>query len=488
MDLQMIRRASWRVSAAVTLSAAFSVPAFAQTVQLTESNDTTIRGGSYANTNLSKDQCIATRASDDAEYDRRALLKFDTQNTIPGGSDISSAKLTLTIAAGNAENRQIALYRISQSYEEAQATWNVRKSGTSWSSSGGDFAEKWATATVTNSVGSRVTFDVTAMVQAAVDGKFGSSRYTRIALVDAGASSRDSYKEYYSNEAADASVRPVLTVTYGSASAPAPEPAPAPPSTTGVKLRVLQWNIHHGVGTDGKYDIDRQATWIAKFNPDVVTLNEVEKYTGWGNEDQPNRFKSLLQSKTGQTWYVHFAQEFGDWSSSGKGHVILSRFPFDSTSRVTTTASSGLNGAGAASEARITVNGRTITIVVGHLDPSSTTMRLTQAREVITWASSFAQNRIITGDMNAWPDQSSIAEYNKTYSDSWTVATSKGTAYQYSGLSPDGATKKGRIDYVFYSKQASNLSVVSSQVYDTRNSSGYMASDHRPVMTTFSVN
>ena len=89
--------------------------------------------------------------------------------------------------------------------------------------------------------------------------------------------------------------------------------------------------------------------------------------------------------------------------------------------------------------------------------------------------------------MNAWPDQSSIAEYNKTYKDSWSVATSKGTAYQYSGLSPDGATKKGRIDYIFYSKTASNLVVIDSRVYDTRDSSGVMASDHRPVVTTFEV-
>jgi len=89
--------------------------------------------------------------------------------------------------------------------------------------------------------------------------------------------------------------------------------------------------------------------------------------------------------------------------------------------------------------------------------------------------------------MNAWPDQTSIAELNKTYNDSWTVATSKGTAYQYSGLSPDGATKNGRIDYIFSSKNAPNLVVLSSQVYDTRDSSGYMPSDHRPVVTTFDV-
>ena len=46
----------------------------------------TIRGGSYAGTN---DQwTLATRAADNLEYNRRALLKFDTENTIPQGSSV----------------------------------------------------------------------------------------------------------------------------------------------------------------------------------------------------------------------------------------------------------------------------------------------------------------------------------------------------------------------------------------------------------------
>ena len=478
MDLTTIRRAALRVSTGLMLSAAFAVPAFAQTVQLTESSATVIRGGSYANTNLSADPVLATRASDDATYVRRVLLKFDTENTIPAGSAITSAKLTVTVAGGNTESRTISAYRISTSYDAPEATWKIRKTSTSWSSAGGDLAEKAASATVTNTVGSDVTFDVTALVQGAVNGNF-SSRYTRVALVDNGGSSRDSYKEYYSENAGDTSVRPILTVTYGSSTA---APTPAPTSGSGVKMRVLQWNLHHGVGTDGKYDINRIATWIANMSPDVVMLNEVEKYTGWGNEDQPARYQSLLESKTGKTWYLLFAQEFGDWSSNGKGHVILSKYPFAATDRVAISYDRVI------ADARIVVNGRTISLLVTHLDPDSATRRLTQAKEVTTWALAHPENRILTGDMNAWPDQTSIAEYNKTYNDSWTVATSKGAAYEFSGLSPDGATKSGRIDYIFYSKGVSNVSTVSSQVYDTRDSSGYMPSGHRPVLTTFQIN
>ena len=478
MNLKTIRRAAVRVSAGILFSAAAATPALAQELHLSDSNATVIRGGAYANTNFSGDALLSTRASSDSTYVRRIVLKFDTQNTIAANTPIQSAILTIRVAGGNAESRQIAAYRVANSYDEPTTTWNRRNSSAAWSNAGGDLAEKSDTETVTNSVGSVVSFNVTALVQGAINGDFGSSRYSRIALVDTGASSRDSYKEYYSDEAADSSVRPLLTVTYGAAAAPAPEPTP---TTTGVKLRVLQWNLHHGVGTDGRYDIDRIATWAVKMTPDIIIFNEVEKYTSWGNEDQPARYKALVESKTGRTWYWMFAQEYGNWYGNGKGHLILSKYPITAIDRTLISYTRVIG------DAAIVVNGRTVSLLVTHLDPESSTRRLTQAKEVVAWALAHPENRILTGDMNAWPDQTSIAELNKAYNDSWTIATSKGTAYQYSGLSPDGATKNGRIDYIFYSKNAPNLVVLSSQVYDTRDSSGYMPSDHRPVVTTFEV-
>jgi endonuclease/exonuclease/phosphatase family metal-dependent hydrolase len=246
---------------------------------------------------------------------------------------------------------------------------------------------------------------------------------------------------------------------------------------------VLQYNTHHGgYGTDGRYDTNRLANWIVKMAPDVVMLNEIEKYTGWGNQNQPEVYRSLLQSKTGKTWYYHFAQEFGDWSSNGKGNLILSRVPFKFTDRHEIVH----NGDRSVGEAAISWNGRTITFIVTHLDPDSRSLRLTQATEVTTWAASEPENRILTGDMNAWPDQTSIAQFNKYYKDSWAVAAANGTATAFSGNS--GETKNGRIDYIFYSRNAPNLSVKSSRVYDTRDSNGVMPSDHRPVLTVFGVN
>ncbi len=445
----------------------------AQTITLAQSNATTLRGGSYASTNFSDEKVLETRASRDPLYIRRALMKFDTHTTIAQGASIASAKLTVTVAGGISQSRTLSAYGVISSYDELVATWNSRKSTTRWSKTGGDINSRYATATITNRAGSKVTFDVTALVRAVVRGDFGT-RYTRIALLDEGAASHESYKTIHSDDATTASNRPVLTVTLGT--------APSGVATTASQLRVLMYNTHHGgYGTDGRYDPNRLANWIVKMKPDVVLLNEIEKYTGWGNQNQPEVYKSLLQSKTGKTWYHLFAQEYGDWSSNGKGNLILSTKPLASGERHVLTYNSDRSIA----QASITWNGRNITFLVTHLDPDSQSLRLRQATEVTAKAASEPENKILAGDMNAWPDQSSIAQFNKTFNDSWAVAASKGTAYAFSGNS--GETKKGRIDYIFYSRASQHLSVKSSQVYDTRDANGVMPSDHRPVLTTFYV-
>jgi endonuclease/exonuclease/phosphatase family metal-dependent hydrolase len=266
------------------------------------------------------------------------------------------------------------------------------------------------------------------------------------------------------------------------AAAPAPPPVPPPPPPSGSTLRILQWNIHHGgYGTDNVYDTNRVATWIVAMNPAVVMLNEVEKFTSWGNQDQPEVYKALLQQKTGKTWYSFFAQEFGQWNSNGKGNLILSTYPIHITDRYLLMQ----NADRSVGLATITVNSRDITLMTTHLDPYDQALRLAQATEVTAWAAPQPENRIITGDMNAWPDQTSISQFNQSYYDSWTVAASKGTAYSFDGNT--GQTKNGRIDYIFYSKGSSNLTVTSSQVFDTRDANGVMPSDHRPVLTTFEV-
>jgi endonuclease/exonuclease/phosphatase family metal-dependent hydrolase len=257
--------------------------------------------------------------------------------------------------------------------------------------------------------------------------------------------------------------------------------ATPPPSGTASTLKVLHWNIHHGVGTDGKYNIDRLASWIAEFKPDVVSLNEVEKHVGsYGNEDQPARFAAMLSARTGTTWYHHFAQRYGKWTSNGQGNVILSRVPIQSTGSLALSCSRSV------ALVQITVNGRPVSVASTHLDDGSSSCRTTQVAELLAWAANYPEGRILAGDYNAQSSSTQIATMKQTYVDAWAAAKSLGTTTNYSG-NCDGCTRNSRIDYVFTSQGAGSLVLKSAHVFDTRDAAGHMPSDHKPLMVVYEV-
>jgi len=464
-----------------------SSPAIAQTTVViddpsTQVDDARIQGGSLANT-VFKGQPLATKIHpSDPTYHRRSVLKFDTHNTVPSGATIQSAKLTLTISKADSETRRVGVYRLSQTFTGSYTTWTTRKSGYKWTTAGGALVEKWAEASVGATAGSKVTFDVTALVQKVVKGTYDpTSRYTRIALVDVGSASDRSYKEFYSTESTDPAKRPALTVVYGGSTTTTTEPPPPAPAPTGSTLRVLHWNTHRAWGTDGKYDLGRIATWIAKINPHVVSLNEVQRYTSWANEDQPARLVSMLKSQTGATWYSYFRTVSG--ATKGNGNLILSRFPIAATSycQLSTTR--------VAANVSINVNGRLVNFYSTHLDSSGTTSsyRIAETKKLLSCLGTDAERKIVAGDFNARDYTYEIGLMTPTYYDGWAEAASDGTAVDYAGNTAFGATRSRRIDYVWFSKKASYLVLKAARVYDTRNSSGYMPSDHKPLLVTFEV-
>jgi endonuclease/exonuclease/phosphatase family metal-dependent hydrolase len=250
-------------------------------------------------------------------------------------------------------------------------------------------------------------------------------------------------------------------------------------SLTTTVLKVLDWNTHHGLGTDGTYSITRFVDWIVKSGANVVSLNEVEKNVGtYGNEDQPARYASLLKTKTGKTWYYKFAHRTG--GTNGQGNLLLSTFPLeDSDSHL-------LSYSRSVARIQIIVNGIRVNVFSTHLDADSSTRRATQMNELKTWANSFSQQHVYAGDFNAWPGAAEIANMTSVAYDAWAEAKADGTAVAYAG-NEAGNTRNSRIDYVFYSKSAPRLVLKGAQVFDTRDANGVMPSDHRPIMATFEV-
>jgi endonuclease/exonuclease/phosphatase family metal-dependent hydrolase len=435
----------------------------------------TLRAGSYANTNYQT--VLTTRAADTntTSSHRHALLKFDTEHRIPFGSSVTSAYLTVTVKSGSSVDttRSIGAYQVTTSWAETEATWNSRRSSTAWMSAGGDLGTLLATQVVSNVTGTKVTYNVTSLVQAAVAGKLGASRYTRIALVDVDSATTDSTRNFYTPDEATSALRPTLKVVYGSNSTPTPQ------TTSTTTLRVLQWNSQHGgYGTDGVLDPARFIKKAASFKPDLFSINEVERYDSYANYDAPVKLAALMQQYTGQTWYWKFATNAG--GADGRGNMILSRFPF------TATGSRQLSHNGVGLDVTVNVNGRTINFTSTHLYYASTDWRLDQIRELLSWESGLAEQRIIAGDFNAQPGTAEIVKMTGTYVDSWAKAQSDGTAIAYPE-NPTGKTRNTRLDFIFYSKSATALKLISSQVFDVRDANGVMPSDHRPLLSVFSV-
>jgi endonuclease/exonuclease/phosphatase family metal-dependent hydrolase len=111
---------------------------------------------------------------------------------------------------------------------------------------------------------------------------------------------------------------------------------------------------------------------------------------------------------------------------------------------------------------------------------------VTEIDEMQPWAKTFAENRIICGDFNASQGSSEWNDMLQNYQDAWYQAKNAGTALSYPA-NPGGNTRNGRIDFVWTSKGASQLTLVGAQVFDTRDANGVQPSDHRPVMAVYSV-
>jgi len=250
---------------------------------------------------------------------------------------------------------------------------------------------------------------------------------------------------------------------------------------------VLSWNVSFGTGTDGVRDYNRTATYVANMNPDIAGLCEMPS-------EYISTFISLLQQKTGRTWFWTFRQKYDGVT---EGNLIISKYSFSSTSYRYLSAQRSV------AQATLVVNGRTINFFATHLDPDSSGTRYQQVGELMSFAAGFSESRIVVGDFNRGPDTSESIRMSSNYFDSWMRAMNAGTAVAYPD-NPVGIhtrTRRGRIDYVFYSNSSPSLVLQGTQIPDTRNLSqtnvsvwlgtldvrGVRPSDHNRMIANFTV-
>ena len=256
------------------------------------------------------------------------------------------------------------------------------------------------------------------------------------------------------------------------------------PPTSSTRVKVLHWNVAYGRGTDNLIDHNRQAQWMANMGVDLISLNEVPP-------TDIQRYVDLLRQKTGVTWYTHWlAIQPGD----SVGQQILSRHPIVSTGGLY------LSFGRSVAQVKVSIGGKTVNFFSTHLSFESSSWRATQISQMNSWMTGFSEARIVAGDFNMWDGLAEYGSMTAGHYDSWIQAKNAGKAISYPD-NPDGKTRGGRIDFIFYSKAASNLTLVETRMPDQRdlnnrnvavtvgnsNDWGVRPSDHNFFVFTFDL-
>ncbi len=221
------------------------------------------------------------------------------------------------------------------------------------------------------------------------------------------------------------------------------------------KLRVLCWNLHHGVGEDGKLDLERIATFIREQKPDVVALQEVD--------NRCRRSRSVDQAaELARLTGMHGA--FGkamDYDGGEYGQAILSRHPIGETKV------HRLPGEGEpriAFEAGIEMDGGKFVLVTVHLDHQREERRLKQAETLAAALGEVEGPVILAGDFNDVPGSATL----KAFGDPWRAVEKKEPALTCPAREP-----RVEIDHIFV---RGFVPVGKAEVLPEA-----VASDHRPV-------
>ncbi len=235
-----------------------------------------------------------------------------------------------------------------------------------------------------------------------------------------------------------------------------------------VGLRVLTYNIHHGEGTDGEFDLQRLAGVIESANPDLVALQEVDVETERSDHvDQANRLAEI----TGMEVVFGRTQ---DYQGGEFGNAILTRLPVLDVrnkalpSTESTDEKTHYPRGAVAIETR-SANGIRLRFISTHFQHNLEADRIAQARKINALFAAEDDNlpAILAGDLNATPGSRPM----QILTQRWTDAAAENPRPTVPVDQPDR-----RIDYVLY-RPANRWRVLQSRVLGET-----IASDHRPVL------
>ncbi|WP_217164139.1 endonuclease/exonuclease/phosphatase family protein [Streptomyces sp. AC512_CC834] len=262
----------------------------------------------------------------------------------------------------------------------------------------------------------------------------------------------------------------------------------APPAFAGqpghpVPLRIATYNIHAGTGSDGVFDLDRQAAVLRALDADVIGLQEVDVH--WSARSQGLDVAGELARRLGMR--VSFAPIYSlDPATAGQprreyGVAVLSRFPIRSATNheITRLSTQDENPVPAPApgfgEVTLKVRGVPVQVFVTHLDyradPAVRVAQVADTRRIMARerAEQPGARQVLLGDLNA---EHSAPELRPL----WKELRDAGP--RNAGTYPAEAPVK-RIDYVAVGKGV--------RVHGAAVPREAAASDHRPVVADVSL-
>ena len=272
-----------------------------------------------------------------------------------------------------------------------------------------------------------------------------------------------------------------VAATSGQWSASAPETRPT--------FRVATWNIHKGADRRGHYHLDRTIEAIARFDVDLVGVQEAMRNQLESEcDDQAALMADGLRRRTGRPWthvsVTAWISEKRYCQERGRGDGVETEgLAFFAVEPIVASTFVRLP------EGRVAVDVRLasmpgVPIVVTHLAPNrvNQALRERQLGALLQWAEGRGPG-VLMGDFNAEPSASELGPVLARYRDAWVAAAARGAArgIQSGSTRPN---RVSRIDYVLYAP-AMDFALESVEVIDTATLGLGEVSDHNPVVATF---
>lgn len=244
-------------------------------------------------------------------------------------------------------------------------------------------------------------------------------------------------------------------------------------------FKVMSYNVHSGIGMDGKYDADRIADAISDSGADIVALQEVDDH--WSGRSQYEDMAGTLAAKLKMQAY--FAPIYGlppvreGEKDRRFGNALLSRMPIinavnHNLTRLSTQEPSPrpIPMPGFA-EVKLDMGGTALTVYVTHLDyRSDPGIRIVQVREMLEIMGRDPRRKLLLGDFNARPDAQELFPLFAAFRDTWKEVRNE-PGFTFPADVPDR-----KIDYIL---AGSGVETIRSDIADVR------ASDHRPLTAEF---